>query len=82
MLLNQLKYGALPFTLVEDSNRTIGATLGADSIRASTLAGAIGLLVVMIFMLLYYRLPGLIADIALIIYTLIAFAVYKLLPRT
>jgi preprotein translocase subunit SecD len=82
ILLNQLKFGALPFTLIEDSNRTIGATLGADSIRASTIAGAIGLLVVMIFMLLYYRLPGLIADIALIIYTLIAFAVYKLVPVT
>jgi preprotein translocase subunit SecD len=82
VLLNQLKFGALPFTLIEDSNRTIGATLGADSIRASTIAGAIGLLVVMVFMLLYYHLPGLIADIALIIYTLIAFAVYKLVPVT
>lgn len=82
VLLNQLKFGALPFTLVEDSNRTISATLGQDSINASTIAGAIGLIVVMVFMVLYYGLPGLIADIALIIYTLIAYAVYKLVPVT
>ncbi|HYF64231.1 MAG TPA: protein translocase subunit SecD, partial [Herpetosiphonaceae bacterium] len=82
ILLNQLKFGALPFTLIEDSNRTISATLGEDSIQASTVAGAIGLIVVMIFMLLYYRLPGLIADLALIIYTLVSFAVYKLVPVT
>ncbi|MBP8251356.1 MAG: protein translocase subunit SecD [Herpetosiphon sp.] len=82
VLLNQLKYGALPVTLVEDSNRTISATLGEDSIRASLIAGIIGLIVVMVFMVAYYRLPGLLADIALIIYTLIAFAVYKLIPVT
>jgi preprotein translocase subunit SecD len=82
ILLNQLRFGALPFTLVEDSNRTISATLGDDSIQASTLAGAIGLIVVMIFMLIYYRLPGMIANIALIIYSLVSFAVYKLIPVT
>lgn len=82
VLLNQLKYGALPITLVEDSNRTISATLGEDSVSASTIAGAIGLGVVMLFMLLFYRLPGLIADIALLFYTAIVFAVYKLVPVT
>ncbi len=82
VLLNQLKYGALPITLVQDSNRTISATLGNDSIRASQIAGALGLVVVMLFMVLFYGLPGLIADIALLIYTAIAFAVYKFVPVT
>lgn len=82
VLLNQLKYGALPITLVQDSNRTISATLGNDSIRASQIAGALGLIVVMLFMLLFYRLPGLIADVALLVYTAIAFAIYKLVPVT
>ncbi len=82
VLLNQLKYGALPITLVQDSNRTISATLGNDSIRASQIAGAIGLAVVMIFMVLFYGVPGVIANIALLIYTAIAFAVYKLVPVT
>jgi preprotein translocase subunit SecD len=81
-LLNQLKYGALPVTLVQDSNRTISATLGNDSIRDSQIAGALGLIVVMVFMVLFYGLPGLIADIALLVYTAIAFAVYKLVPVT
>jgi len=81
-LQNQLKYGALPVTLIEDSNRSISATLGNDSIDASKIAGAIGLIAVMLFMLMYYRLPGLLADIALIVYTILSFAIYNLVPVT
>ena len=58
-------------------SRAIGPTLGRDSVQKSITAGAIGLLIVVLFMLLYYRLPGLLADIALIIYALIVFAIYK-----
>jgi preprotein translocase subunit SecD len=77
-----LKYGALPVPLEVIENRTVGATLGADSVSKSLLAGAIGLIIVMVFMLVYYRLPGLLADVALIIYALVALALFKLIPVT
>lgn len=73
----QLKYGALPIPLKIVETTNIGATLGEDSVRKSLLAGAIGLGVVVLFMLLNYRLPGLLADLALTIYALIVFAVFK-----
>ncbi len=76
-LVVQLKYGALPVPLKVIESRAIGPTLGQDSVQKSITAGAIGLLVVMLFMLFYYRLPGLLADIALIIYAMIVFAIYK-----
>jgi preprotein translocase subunit SecD len=73
----QLKYGALPIPLKIVETTTIGATLGEDSVRKSVIAGAIGLAVVVLFMLLNYRLPGLLADLALFIYALIVFAIFK-----
>ena len=76
-LVLQLKYGALPVPLKVIDSRSIGPTLGRDSVNRSITAGAIGLLVVVAFMLLYYRLPGLLADIALTIYALIILAIYK-----
>jgi len=78
----QLKYGALPVPLKVVDNRTVGATLGQDSVRQSTTAGVIGVLVVLLFMLAYYRLPGLLADFALILYALLNFMVFKLVPVT
>jgi protein-export membrane protein SecD len=78
----QLKYGALPVPLkVVDSNQ-VGPTLGAEAIRQSILAGAIGLGIVLTFMLLYYRLPGLLADLALIIYAAVAFSIFRIIPVT
>ncbi|MBI2845469.1 MAG: protein translocase subunit SecD [Chloroflexi bacterium] len=76
----QLKYGALPVPLRVETNRTVGPTLGEDSVRQSTIAGAIGLGMVVLFMLLYYRLPGLLADLALMIYAGIVLALFKLVP--
>lgn len=76
-LVLQLKYGALPVPLKVIDSRTIGPTLGRDSVNRSITAGAVGLAIVVLFMLLYYRLPGLLADIALTIYALIVFAIYK-----
>ena len=73
----QLKYGALPIALKIVETTNIGATLGEDSVRKSLVAGAIGLGVVVLFMLLNYRLPGLLADLALTIYALIVFAIFK-----
>lgn len=78
----QLRYGSLPIPLKVAQSREIGPTLGEDSVRKSTIAGAIGLISVILFMLLYYRLPGAIADIALIIYAILTFALFKLIPVT
>jgi preprotein translocase subunit SecD len=76
----QLKYGALPVPLKVVQNRTVGPTLGADSVRKSATAGAIGLAIVAGFMILNYRLPGLLATLALVIYAAITFALFKTIP--
>ncbi|ABY36226.1 MAG TPA: protein translocase subunit SecD [Chloroflexus aurantiacus] len=81
-IFNQLKYGALPVPLVVETSRTVTATLGQESVQASITAGIIGLAVVAIFMILFYRGPGLIATVALLIYTIISFAIYRLIPVT
>ena len=78
----QLKYGSLPVPLRIESTRQIGATLGKQSIAASIRAGIIGVVTVLLFMLIYYRLPGVLADVALIIYVLISFAIFRGLSVT
>jgi len=78
-LVNLLRYGALPIAMEIAQSRTIGPTLGEDSIRASIIAGLIGLMVVALFMMLYYRLPGVIAVIALLLYATILLALFKIL---
>lgn len=80
--VNVLKYGALPLALQESSYQVIGGTLGAETIWHSELAGIIGLSIVALFMLFYYRLPGFLADIALILYSLVTFAVFKMIGVT
>jgi preprotein translocase subunit SecD len=62
--------------------QTIGPTLGEDSLNKSLVAGIIGMVTVMVFMALYYRLPGLIADLALLMYALLTFAIYRWIPVT
>lgn len=74
----QLEGGALPLPVKIVENRTVGATLGQDSIRRSIIAGLSGLALVLIFMAVYYRLPGMIADVALIIYALLNLACFSL----
>lgn len=81
-LVTQLRYGSLPIPLKIESTRQIGATLGEQSIDSSIRAGAIGVAVVLLFMLIYYRLPGFLADIALIIYAILNFAVFEWLGVT
>ena len=81
-MVNLLNAGALPVPAKVVEENTVGPTLGADSIQKSKVAGIIGLGFVMLFMLAYYRLPGLIADIALIIYSLMLFALFKAIPVT
>jgi preprotein translocase subunit SecD len=77
-----LTYGAVPIPLKVIREQSVGPTLGQDSLRRSLIAGAIGLLAVALFMLLYYRLPGALADIALILYALTSFTIYRLIPVT
>ncbi len=67
-LANQIKSGQLPFNLNIISQDTVGAELGANALPTSLLAAGIGVLLIMVFMIVVYRLPGLIADIALLIY--------------
>jgi preprotein translocase subunit SecD len=78
----QLKGGSLPVPVEIAERRTVGATLGKDSIQSSIYAGLGGLILVLIFMVWYYRLPGLIADIALVIYALLSWASFALLGIT
>jgi preprotein translocase subunit SecD len=78
----QLRGGALPVPVEIVENRTVGATLGRDSIQRSIYAGIGGLSLVLIFMAVYYRLPGVIADIALVIYSLLTIAAFALLGVT
>jgi preprotein translocase subunit SecD len=78
----QLSYGALPVPVKVVESRTVGATLGEESVRKSLIAGIIGLSVVILFMALYYRLPGVLADLALIVYALLSLALFKLIPVT
>ncbi|GGA10564.1 protein translocase subunit SecD [Okeania sp. KiyG1] len=78
----QLRGGALPVSVEIVENRTVGATLGRDSIQRSVYAGAGGLILVLIFMVVYYRLPGMIADVALVIYSLFTIASFAILGVT
>lgn len=78
LLAQRLNAGALPVPIQLLSQQTIGASLGQDSLAKSLHAGLIGFLVVVAFMILYYRLPGLLASLALGMYTVFLLAVFKL----
>jgi preprotein translocase subunit SecD len=77
-IADEITAGALPVPVTLVEQRTVGPTLGRESVRASLVAGAIGLGVVAIFMLAYYRLAGLLAVLALMVYTAITLTIYKL----
>jgi preprotein translocase subunit SecD len=77
-----LRYGSLPIPLKVVEVRTVGPTLGQDSLQRSMIAGLIGFTIVILFMALYYRLPGLAADLAILIYALVAFAIFRFIPIT
>lgn len=78
----QLRYGSLPIPLKVVETRIIGPTLGEDSLRKSLVAGAIGMAIVLLFMGIYYRLPGLTANVSILIYAAILLAVFKFLGVT
>jgi preprotein translocase subunit SecD len=81
-LVVQLNSGALPLALTVLQEQQVDATLGEDSVRRSVVAGQIGLLLVVLFMTLYYRLAGVLASVALVIYALLTLAAFKLIPVT
>lgn len=81
-LVDVLKFGALPFPVQELSSDTIAPTLGLEFLHKSVLAGGIAVLLVLIFMLIHYRLPGAVASVALIYYALVLFALFRLIPVT
>lgn len=78
----QLKSGAIPVPLTPIAETTVDATLGQDSLDKSLRAGLVGLGLVLAFMMVYYRAPGIVAAVALLIYAAILLAVFKLLPVT
>lgn len=71
-----LRSGALPVKLEVMEKRTVGPTLGADSLDKSIKAGVAGLIAILVYMIIYYRVPGLLADLALVIYALLVFMVF------
>lgn len=81
-LAAKIRAGSLPFSLNVINYNQVGARLGADSLSTSVKAGIIGILLVLVFMLLVYRLPGFVADVALIIYTGIVLVLLSLFQVT
>ena len=77
-----LESGRLPIPISLIQERNIDAILGSDSLQKSVRAGVVGLALVFLFMILYYRMPGIIAGAALLIYTLMLIAVFKMIPVT
>ena len=81
-LITVLSYGSLPYPLQEIGFQTIGATLAGFSLDRIILAGLIAIALIFLFMLVYYRLPGLVACLALIYYALVVLAIFRLIPVT
>ena len=77
-----LRSGALPVKVETMFSQTVGPTLGADSLAMSVKAGAIGIVAILIFMIAYYRLPGLVANISLVVYTMLVLAILAALGAT
>ena len=78
----QLRYGALPVPLEVVETLSVRPTLGQESLQASLRAGVVGALLVLLFMVAFYRVPGLVAALALMVYASVVFAVFKLIPVT
>ena len=81
-LVGRLNSGALPVPISLISTETVGATLGEQAVHAGINAALIGFLIIVLFLILWYRLPGLVAAVALVIYVSITLALYKLIPVT
>lgn len=80
--VRDLNYGALPLPIELASSQTIGATLGSEALSAGVYAGMIGFLALSIFMILWYRVPGIVSVVALVAYTTLSLVIFKLVPVT
>ncbi|MFL2665022.1 MAG: protein translocase subunit SecD [Dehalococcoidia bacterium] len=78
----QLRSGALPVGLELIQERNVDASLGKDSLEKSLLAGIIGLFLLMIFLILYFKIPGIVASLTLVVYTILLLATFKILSVT
>ena len=78
----QLRSGALPAELELSEERSVDAILGADSLQRSLVAGGIGLVLLVIFMISYYKVPGIVASLSLAAYTVMLLGIFKLVPVT
>jgi preprotein translocase subunit SecD len=81
-LVTVLEFGSLPFPLQELASTEVSPTLGQSFLDQSLLAGGIAILLVMIFMVVHYRLPGVVASFALIYYALVVYAMFRMIPVT
>lgn len=81
-LVRELNFGALPLPIELISSSSIGPALGADTLAAGVVAGLFGLALVALFMIVWYRVPGIVAVVALMMYGLLVLAIFKLLPVT
>jgi preprotein translocase subunit SecD len=81
-LYNTLRFGALPVSLTEQGVESVAPTLGADFLVQAIVAGFVGLALVILFMIVYYRLPGIVAALALVFYTLLLYAIFRVLGVT
>lgn len=79
-LATNLNLGALPVPITLASTETIGATLGEQAVHAGVYAGLLGFLILSVFMILWYRVPGIVAVISLVIYCILMLALFKLIP--
>jgi preprotein translocase subunit SecD len=78
----QLRSGALPVGLELIQERNVDAVLGKDSLQKSLIAGGVGMILLLIFMIAYYKIPGLVASIALIAYSIMLLGIFKMIPVT
>jgi len=81
-LVARLNQGALPVPITLISQQTVGSILGEESLMKILKAGIIGLITVVLFMIIFYQLPGLIASLTLIIYVIISLSIFKAIPIT
>jgi len=81
-LVKNLNYGALPVPITLSNSQTIGASLGQSALASGVRAGEIGFIALVIFLILWYRLPGLVASIALVSYVVLSLWIFKLIPVT
>ena len=79
-MVRNLNLGALPLPIALESTQSIGATLGDEALRAGLVAGLVGFLALALFMIFWYRLPGLVAVVSLVIYVVLMLAIFKLIP--